>query len=112
MSELKTKRFTIKDIARESGVSVATVHCALYNKPGVSDAVKERILKIAHDNDYKVNLNASFLKRRNLRIAAVFPSPINEKRFNTRVTPRSEEQSAISVPAISAYLTKGYSKYI
>ena len=79
--ESKPKRFTIKDIAKEAGVSVATVHCALYNKPGVSDAVKEKIQKIAHDNNYKVNLNASFLKRKNLRIAVVFPSPVAEKRF-------------------------------
>ena len=30
------------------------------------------------------------------------PSPINEKRFNTNVTPRSDEQRAISVPTINA----------
>ena len=81
MADQKNKRLTIKDIAKEAGVSVATVHCALYNKPGVSDAVREKIQKIAHDNEYKVNLNASFLKRRNLRIAVVFPEPVNEKRY-------------------------------
>ncbi len=36
------------------------------------------------------------------------PSPIKEYRLSTRVTPRSEEQSAIRVPTINAYFTKGY----
>ena len=35
------------------------------------------------------------------------PSPINENRFNTRITPSSEEHSAISMPTTIAYLTKG-----
>ena len=34
------------------------------------------------------------------------PSPINEKRFKTSVTPRSEEHRAISTPTIKAYRTK------
>jgi hypothetical protein len=38
------------------------------------------------------------------------PSPIYEKRLSTSVTPKSDEQSAIRVPTISAYLTKGYDK--
>ena len=35
------------------------------------------------------------------------PSPINEKRLSTRVTPSSEEQTAIKTPTISAYRTNG-----
>jgi len=38
------------------------------------------------------------------------PSPIKEKRLSTSVTPSREEQSAISTPTISAYLTNGYLK--
>ena len=36
------------------------------------------------------------------------PSPMKEKRFSTRVTPRREEQRAVKTPTISEYLTKGY----
>ena len=36
------------------------------------------------------------------------PSPIKENRFSTSVTPRREEQSAISTPTIKAYHTNGY----
>ena len=39
------------------------------------------------------------------------PSPIYENLFNTRITPRSDEHSAISTPTMSAYLTNGYEKY-
>ena len=35
-------------------------------------------------------------------------SPINEKRFNTSVTPSREEHRAIRIPTISAYFTNGY----
>ena len=37
------KRVTIKDVARESGYSVATIHCALNGKPGVGDAARQQI---------------------------------------------------------------------
>ena len=39
------------------------------------------------------------------------PSPIKENLFNTSVTPKRDEQSAIRTPTISAYRTNGYSKY-
>ena len=35
------------------------------------------------------------------------PSPINEKRFKTSVTPNNEEHKAIKTPTIKAYCTKG-----
>jgi hypothetical protein len=38
------------------------------------------------------------------------PVPINEYRFNTSVTPKSEEHRAISTPTIIAYRTNGNSK--
>ena len=35
------------------------------------------------------------------------PSPIYENLLSTRMTPRSDEHSAIRTPTIRAYLTKG-----
>ena len=35
------------------------------------------------------------------------PSPMNEKRFSTSVTPSRDEHSAMSTPTIRAYLTFG-----
>ena len=39
------------------------------------------------------------------------PSPINESLLSTSVTPKSEEQSAISTPTIKAFCTNGLDKY-
>ena len=36
------------------------------------------------------------------------PSPINENRLSTSVTPSRDEHNAISTPTIRAYLTNGY----
>ena len=38
---------TIKDIAEQADVSIATVSLVLNNKPGVGDATRKRILKRA-----------------------------------------------------------------
>ncbi len=40
------------------------------------------------------------------------PSPINEKRLRTRVTPSREEQSEMRTPTMKAYRTNGKLKYV
>lgn len=67
------KRTTLKDIANHAGVSVFTVHKAIYGKPGISEETKEKILKIAKTLNYSVNIAASSLKRDVLNIAVVMP---------------------------------------
>lgn len=64
---------TIKDIAALAGVSIPTVHKAIYNKPGVSEATRQRILSITRKLNYTVNPTASRLKRGVLNIAVVLP---------------------------------------
>lgn len=48
-------RITIKDIAREAGVSIGTVYRALNNKGRIKNETKEKILAIAKEMDYKPN---------------------------------------------------------
>ncbi|HIW55010.1 MAG TPA: LacI family DNA-binding transcriptional regulator [Candidatus Ruthenibacterium merdigallinarum] len=67
------KRITIKEIAQLAGVSIGTVHCALNGKKGVSEATRQKILAIARQYAYQPNSLASSLKRKPVRIAAVFP---------------------------------------
>lgn len=45
----------ISDIARQIGVSVATVSLALNNKPGVSQSTRSRILEVAAELGYPVS---------------------------------------------------------
>lgn len=75
------KRTTIKDVADKAGVSIGTVHCALNGKPGVGEATRKRIERIALECNYRPNAVASSLKRKTVRLAAVLPGPTAENRF-------------------------------
>lgn len=50
---------TIKDIAEQADVSIATVSLVLNNKPGVGDATRKRILKLAEKMQYANSPRAS-----------------------------------------------------
>jgi LacI family transcriptional regulator len=52
---------TIRDIARQAGVSVTTASRALNKKGDVSDDARERVLSAARDLNYAVNLHARAL---------------------------------------------------
>ena len=68
-----TPKPTIKDIAEMAGVSLPTVHKAIYGKPGISEATRKRILDITQELHYVVNPTASRLKRGVINIAIVLP---------------------------------------
>lgn len=51
-------RPTIKQIAELAGVTHATVSMVLNNKPGPSEAMKEKIMKIVEEIGYVPNINA------------------------------------------------------
>ena len=54
----------IREVARRSGVSVATVSRALNNRPDVSHSTRERIVAIAAELGYRPNHQARALVRR------------------------------------------------
>lgn len=65
---------TIYDIARESGVSIATVSRVFNNVPNVSEATRDRVLKIAQDRGYYPKAIAQGLARRHTKtIMALVP---------------------------------------
>ncbi len=66
-------RTTIKDVAREAGVSLSTVNRALTGKSGISKELKQRILDTVERLDYKVNSVAGSLARSAIRIGIVLP---------------------------------------
>jgi LacI family transcriptional regulator len=68
------KAITIKDIARELGISVSTVSRALQNHPDISEQTKELVRECAHRLHYKPNLMASNLRTsKNTTIGVVIP---------------------------------------
>ena len=68
-----TPKPTIKDIAEIAGVSLPTVHKAIYGKPGISEATRKRILDITEELHYVINPTASRLKRGVINLAIVLP---------------------------------------
>ena len=68
------KPVTIKDIARELGVSVSTVSRALQNHPDISESTKELVRECARKLHYKPNLMASNLRTsKNTTIGVIIP---------------------------------------
>lgn len=67
------EKVTLKTIAEQAGVSLTTVHRILSGKGGASKAVEEKILRIAREQGYAINMAASNLRKNPLHIALVFP---------------------------------------
>lgn len=62
---------TIKDIARQLGVSTSTVSRALRNQPDVNPETKQRVQELAKQLNYQPNLFASGLVSRRTRLLGV-----------------------------------------
>ncbi|OKL55026.1 hypothetical protein BSZ39_00920 [Bowdeniella nasicola] len=60
-------RPTIRDIAREAGVSTAAVSFALNNRPGISDATREKILRLARELGWTPSIAARALSSQRSR---------------------------------------------
>jgi LacI family transcriptional regulator len=65
----------IKDIAEKAGCSIGTVDRVLHNRGKVAEPVRERILRIIKELDYKPNVNARVLAgKRSLTLGILFPA--------------------------------------
>ena len=72
------KRITITDISRRLNVSPTTVTKALNGKPKISEAMREEVIKVAAEMNYKPNKSAKALSRNELTIGIVYPKEPNE----------------------------------
>lgn len=63
---------TIKDIAKEAGVSISTVSNALNDMENVGEKTKNRIIQIAKEMNYIPNLNAKLLRNRKTNNIGLF----------------------------------------
>ena len=76
---MRDKAVTIHDIAALAGVSAGTVSRTINSKPGVGTAVRERILQIIEEQDFKVDLAARQLSTgRSRTLGIVFPLQVSE----------------------------------
>jgi LacI family transcriptional regulator len=68
------KSITIKDIAKQLGISVSTVSRALQNHPDISDHTKQLVRDCAQSLNYKPNIMASNLRTsKNTTIGVILP---------------------------------------
>lgn len=70
------KTIRIKDIALKAKVSTGTVDRVIHNRGNVTDAVKERVLRIIEELDYQPNMAARALGTHKIHtLAALIPDP-------------------------------------
>lgn len=62
---------SINDVAEKAGVAVSTVSKVLNNYPNVSEATKEKVIKVVKELNYVPNLIASTLSSKNNRRVAL-----------------------------------------
>lgn len=62
---------TIRDVARNAGVSISTVSRVLNNRPDVDGATREKVMAVVEKMQYVRNANAANLKQRHTASAAV-----------------------------------------
>lgn len=58
------KKITIKDIAKEAGVSIATVSNVLNEKDFVNTAIRERVKEVISKYNFRTNISASILRKK------------------------------------------------
>ena len=68
------KRYTIKDIAEQSGVSLSTVSLVMNNNPRISEATRQRVLDTIERLGYQPNRMARGLAwQRSQTLAILLP---------------------------------------
>jgi len=81
MDEVK-RRATVHDVAREAGVSLATVDRVLNGRPGVRSETAEKVAEAIKALDFRRDLSASLLARaRDLGVTFLIPDGRNEFMF-------------------------------
>lgn len=73
---------TIRDVAREAGVSTATVSYVLNDSRRVSDPTRERVLLAAQRLGYRANITARNLQARETRLIGYSWRPAPADQFN------------------------------
>jgi len=72
------KRNSLKDVAEQAGISIATVSRVINNKGHVSAALRARVMEVARTLNYQPNLQARSLRKQKSRsIGLLIPNLMN-----------------------------------
>ena len=89
MQKIK-KQVSIKDIAREAGVSISTVSYVINNKKNVGKKTREKVLKIIYHLNYRTNTIARSLRTKTTKTIGVIVPDISTP-FTSQVVRGMEE---------------------
>lgn len=85
------KKVTIKDVAKEAGVSISTVSNALNDVDVLHPATKQHVLEVAKRMNYVPNLNGKLLKSGKTKMLGFFTTSLSGPYFYTLVDTMSRE---------------------
>jgi DNA-binding LacI/PurR family transcriptional regulator len=74
----KSRRITIRDVAKELGVSTTTITRALNSKGRISEETKKLVTEAAMRMGYKPNRAAGSLARKTVNIATIFQNSFDQ----------------------------------
>jgi LacI family transcriptional regulator len=80
------RRVTLKDIARQLGLSLPTVSRALADHPDISEETKARVREAAQAMHYIPNFRARYLRAKNSRLLALILPEMNMFFFPSLIT--------------------------
>ncbi|MEH7305220.1 LacI family DNA-binding transcriptional regulator [Neobacillus drentensis] len=84
-------KVTIKDVAREAGVSISTVSNALNDVDVLNPATKAHVLKVAERLNYVPNLNGKLLKSGESKMLGFFTTSVSGPYFYVLVEAMARE---------------------
>jgi len=79
-------QFTIKDLAKELGISASTVSRALRDHPDISDATKKRVVEAAEKFHYQPNQLAQALQKKSSNTIGVIVPEIRHHFFSNVIS--------------------------
>ena len=82
-NRLQTRQLTIRDIAREAGLSVATISRVLNGQPDVAPETRESVLRLVRERGYSINRSARALSGARTGLVGVTLPHIHASYFAT-----------------------------
>ena len=83
---MENKLPTIKEIAKQLGVSVSTVSRALSNHPRIGLSTRMKVQKLAKELNYEPNSQAIFFKQKKTKVIGVIVPHIREDFFSEAIS--------------------------
>lgn len=98
-------KVTIKDVAREAGVSISTVSNALNDVDVLNPETKSHVLKIAKQLNYVPNLNGKLLRNGKTKMLGFFTTSVSGPYFYKLVESMSRECDRLGY-GLNVFVTK------